>query len=299
VGQLTHELAETKDRLVVAQTIDLEVHTRENAQREQLQAKLIQERQTIVSLEAEMDSLKIELEEIQQVPPPPIVQVPVHPHVDEDQLRRMEQKNQEHQETIDLLRREVHRKDQRFWQEEANAPPSTNLFRTYETQRDLFLFLHAYRPRQWLSKLEFETLWDQVVVAGKENLLVEMLCRNVLKLNDPLAAIILVGDVGARVAMYYMDLELRIREKRAREMRSTQPRVTHFKDYGLGITHDIYSLSNNTRHTWTIVLKDLLRDFQHDDTIRGAMEAAVIREKKCRIPELNLDSYIYAYSLSL
>jgi hypothetical protein len=100
----------------------------------------------------------------------------------------------------------------------------------------LFLFLYDYRPGQWLFKLEFETLWDQVVLAGKENLLVEMLCQSVLKLNDPLAAVILVGDVGAKVAMYYMDLELRIREKRAREMRSAYPRVTHFKDYGPGIT---------------------------------------------------------------
>jgi hypothetical protein len=92
-------------------------------------------------------------------------------------------------------------------------------------------------------------LWNQVGIVGKENLLVEMLCRNVLKLNDPLAALILIGDVGAIVAMYYMDLELRIREKRAREMRSAQPRVTHFKDYRPGITYDIYSLSNNDRHT--------------------------------------------------
>jgi hypothetical protein len=50
-------------------------------------------------------------------------------------------------------------------------------------------------------------------VAGKKNLLVEMLCRNVLKLNDPLAAVILIGYIGAIVATYYMDLELRIREK--------------------------------------------------------------------------------------
>jgi hypothetical protein len=40
VGQLTKELANTKDRLVIAQTIDLEVHTRENTQREWLQAEL-------------------------------------------------------------------------------------------------------------------------------------------------------------------------------------------------------------------------------------------------------------------
>jgi hypothetical protein len=246
-----------------------------------------------------MDRMKIALDEIQQMPPPQAAQAPVHPYVEEEQLRRMEQENQEHQKTIDLLRREVHRKDQRLWEEEANAPPSSSLFRTYETQRNLFLFLHDYRLGQWLSKLEFETLWTQVIVAGKGNLLVEMLCRNVLKLNDPLAAIILIGDVGARVAMYYMDLELQIREKRAREMRSSQPRVTHFKDYGPGITHDIYNLSNNDRYTWTIVLKDLLHDFHHDDTVRGAMEAAVIREKKCRIPELNPNSYIYAYSLAL
>jgi hypothetical protein len=56
-------------------------------------------------------------------------------------------------------------------------------------------------------------------VLGKENLLVEMLCRNVLKLSDLLAAVILMGDVGARVTMYYMELELRIREKWGREMR--------------------------------------------------------------------------------
>jgi hypothetical protein len=142
-------------------------------------------------------------------------------------------------------------------------------------------------------------LWDRVVLAGKENLLVEMLCWNVLKLNDPLAAVILIGDVGARVAMYYMDLELWIREKWIREMRSAQPRVMHFKDYGPGITHDIYSLSDSTKQTWTMVMKNLLRDFHHDDTIRGAMEAAVIREKKCRTLELNPNSYIYACSLSL
>jgi hypothetical protein len=79
-------------------------------------------------------------------------------------------------------------------------------------------------------------------VLGKENLLVEMLCRNVLKLSDPLAAVILMGDVGARVTMYYMELELRIREKQGREMQPASLRVTNFKDYGPGITHDIYSL---------------------------------------------------------
>jgi hypothetical protein len=70
-------------------------------------------------------------------------------------------------------------------------------------------------------------------------------------------------------------------------MRSVQPRVTHFKDYGPGITHDIYSLSDSARQTWTMVLKNLIHDFHHDDTVRGTMEAAVIREKKCRTPELN------------
>ena len=48
-----------------------------------------------------------------------------------------------------------------------------------------------------------------------------------------------------------------------------------------------------------MVLKNLLRDFSHDDTICGLVEAAVIWEKKYRTRELNPNSYIYAYSLSL
>jgi hypothetical protein len=197
------------------------------------------------------------------------------------------------------LKKEVHRKEQRFWEEEANSPPFTSLFRTYETQKDLFLFLSDYKCGQNLSKLEFEELWHQMEVVGKENLLVEMLCRDVLKLSYPLAAVILTGDVGARVTVYHMELELCIGEKRGREMRPTSLWVTHFKDYGPGITHDIYSLSETTRQAWTIVLKNLICDFHHEDTICGAMEAAVIREKKGRISEINLNSYIYAYSLSL
>ena len=49
-------------------------------------------------------------------------------------------------------------------------------------------------------------------------MLVEMLCRNVLKLSNLLATVLLMGDVGAQVTMYYMELELRIREKRRREL---------------------------------------------------------------------------------
>ena len=145
VEQLTKELAKTKERLVTAQTIDLEVHTRENTQRKQLQAKLTQEKQTIVRLKVEVEHMKTRLEEIRQTPlvPPNLIHVPFH--IDEEQLRRMEQENQEHQKTIDLMKREVHKKDQRFWEEEANAPHSTNPFRTYETQKDLFLFLYDYR----------------------------------------------------------------------------------------------------------------------------------------------------------
>ena len=75
--------------------------------------------------------------------------------------------------------------------------------------------------------------------------------------------------------------------------------MTHFKDYGTGIIHEIYSLSEAIRQAWTIVFKDLIHDFHHKDTICGAMEAAVVRKKKDRISEINPNSYIYAYSLFL
>jgi hypothetical protein len=107
VEKLTKELAETKDRLV-------NVQTQENTQKEQLQAELRQEKQTIVLLQAKMAGLRVRLEEIQRIPPPAPVYIPVQPQVDEAQLRQWEHETQENKKTIDLLKREVHRKDQRF-----------------------------------------------------------------------------------------------------------------------------------------------------------------------------------------
>jgi hypothetical protein len=58
--------------------------------------------------------MKTRLEEIRQTPLPPPNLIPIPPHIDKEQLKRLEQENQEYQKTIVLLRREVHRKDQRF-----------------------------------------------------------------------------------------------------------------------------------------------------------------------------------------
>jgi DNA repair exonuclease SbcCD ATPase subunit len=104
VEKLTKELAETKDRLVNAQTIDLQAQTQENTQKEQLQAELSQEKQTIVLLQAEMEGLRVRLEEIQRIPPPAPVYIPVQPQVDKAQIRQWEHETQENQKTIDLLK---------------------------------------------------------------------------------------------------------------------------------------------------------------------------------------------------
>jgi DNA repair exonuclease SbcCD ATPase subunit len=104
VEKLTKELVETKDRLVNAQTIDLQVQTQENTQKEKLQAELSQEKQTIVLLQVEIEGLRIRLEEIQRIPPPAPVYIPVQPQVDEAQIRQWEQETQENQKTIDLLK---------------------------------------------------------------------------------------------------------------------------------------------------------------------------------------------------
>jgi hypothetical protein len=90
VEKLTKELAETKDRLVNVQTIDLQVQTQETTQKEQLQAELRQEKQTIVLLQAEMEGLRVRLEEIPRIPPPAPVYIPVQPQVDEAQIRQWE-----------------------------------------------------------------------------------------------------------------------------------------------------------------------------------------------------------------
>jgi len=94
-------------------------------------------------------------------PPPDLGTLPPQDHI--EQSRQWKQEKQGFQKTIELLQTEVHRKEQRLWEEEANS--------------------------------EFGALSGKVELVGKENLLAKMLCRNALKLNDPLAAVLLMGDV--------------------------------------------------------------------------------------------------------
>ena len=54
-----------------------------------------------------------------------------------------------------------------------------------------------------LTQEQFQTLWQFSVSLKYENLFTEILARKHLRLLDPFAAFVKIGDVGARIYLYY------------------------------------------------------------------------------------------------
>ena len=67
---------------------------------------------------------------------------------------------------------------------------------------------------QKLGPEPFQSLWDEVLEEGYENLLVETIARGKLLVANHLKTLTIVGDIRARVFLYYGNLELQLQRKR-------------------------------------------------------------------------------------
>ena len=81
------------------------------------------------------------------------------------------------------------------------------LFRLCESQRDLFLIIHKLTTTEWLDYRHFQEVWQQSVEMGVKNLFVEILAQKHLQLSNPHSAFLVVGNMGARILLYYSSLK--------------------------------------------------------------------------------------------
>lgn len=71
----------------------------------------------------------------------------------------------------------------------------------------------------------FQSLWDEVSKEGYENLLVETIVMGELVVVDPLEIMTIVGDIGAKVFLYYGNLEIQLQKRRNTIVKQTIPLV--------------------------------------------------------------------------
>ena len=139
---------------------------------------------------------------------------------------------------------------------EGKVFPQFNLHHLYEVQRDLFLIMCGKELDEVLTKEQFESLWDFSVSLKYENLFTEMLARKHLRLEDPFAAFVKIGDVGARIYLYYSGCEeqLQVRRSTGREV---PERAVDWADYGSRMSQPFYAQDTQTRAQWRRSLEAL------------------------------------------
>lgn len=121
---------------------------------------------------------------------------------------------EQQKQTIGNLWAKVERLKVGLWTLESLAPPFPHLQHNYERQRDVMFMGHNLHLSQRVGPELFQTLWDEVSDEGYENLLVETIVVGDLIVTDPLKTLTIVGDIGARVFLYYADMEIQLQRRR-------------------------------------------------------------------------------------
>lgn len=93
-----------------------------------------------------------------------------------------------------------------LWNWESRNPVPKNIFQMFEVQCQFFLLVTSLQKSVWIDHNQFLRIWKQSVEWKVENMFVEILARRQIKLSYPYSAFIVIGDLGARILLYYASL---------------------------------------------------------------------------------------------
>ena len=127
-----------------------------------------------------------------------------------------------------------------IWGIEVKGPAPQNLFQMYELQSQLFFLITRLKKFAWIDHLMFQQIWRQSIQRGVENLLAEILAHRHLNLSDPYSAFIVLGDLGARVLLYYASLENQWLLRHQTPLKAER-REASWQDYSPQVLSQFYS----------------------------------------------------------
>ena len=151
----------------------------------------------------------------------------------------------------------------RLWNLESKIIPNCRIFQFYEIQRDFLLIMAGLQLEEWLTHAQFERMWHFSVKHHEENLLVEILARKHLRLLDPFSAFIMIGDIGARIFLYYADCEEQLHLRRS-AARHIDDRHVDWADYGAQLAQQFYGQTKTIIMRWKTNLESILPLIRHE-----------------------------------
>jgi hypothetical protein len=177
----------------------------------------------------------------------------------------------EYQARVEALSQQVTSQFDRFqtliWNHKLLSPPSFSLFRAYELQCNLLLKVLDLERGCQLDSTNFDTVWritkDQL---NQHNLVCEMIVWGDFVLMDLEKLVLPIGNLGARVKLYYLNLEGQLHNKRYSDSSKEVHREVKIQEFN-NILQAVLERTPEQLQSWKDVLTKLRYPFSSQDSL--------------------------------
>ena len=248
---------------------------------------IVQKSQELQSLQSQLSTLKREGETIRVI---------------SKQRDNLVAVKEQQRQTIGNLWGRIERLKNGLWTLENTSPPFPQLHHNYERQRDTMFIAHNLYIGQKLGPELFQSLWDEVSEEGYENLLVETIVRGELLVADPLKTLTIVGDIGARIFLYYGNLELQLQKRRNTIVEHTAqlvPRVPKMEAFNQAIATALPIVPKSVLEMWKANLEQRLGSMGTDEYVKAVMDASLERQVSTKVEDLGPGHYLLKYEQTI
>jgi hypothetical protein len=183
-----------------------------------------------------------------------------------------------------------------IWNHERLSPPSFSLFHAYELQRNLLLKVLDLERGCQLYSSNFDMVWritkDQL---NQHNLVCEMIAWGDFVLMDPEKLVLPIGNLGARVTLYYLNLEGQLHNKRYSDSSEEEHKEVKILEFN-NILQAVPARTPEQLQSWKDILTKLRTPFSSQDSLQVKLTYVHQREAVAQRGELIAGQYISSSS---
>ena len=176
-------------------------------------------------------------------------------------------------------------------------PPAHNVEHAYAFDWQVFFLVADLVLQQYVCIGEFQRLWQFAADLNWEDLLVEIIVRGDLILEDYVAAYWVIGDLGVRLLRYYREME-EVQEARSRSalQYGDHVRQPNCVDWGQAVAA---RLAQNWEEcpiaTWKSVLVEFQRDFELVGWVIQMVKDCQARLTRTQFIDVHPSEYLHIY----
>jgi hypothetical protein len=183
-----------------------------------------------------------------------------------------------------------------IWNHERLSPPSFSLFHAYELQRNLLLKVLDLERGCQLYSSNFDMVWritkDQL---NQHNLVCEMIAWGDFVLMDPEKLVLPIGNLGARVTLFYLNLEGQLHNKRYSDSSEEEHKEVKILEFN-NILQAVPARTPEQLQSWKDILTKLRTPFSSQDSLQVKLTYVHQREAVAQRGELIAGQYISSSS---